>query len=177
MMNGLRIDAEPDAPRAAELFEVIEKELCHDSFSVITDDHRRHVGQLAFDGGEKALGGFCIQIGAGFSIHANDLLLLRNDPGLDASGPFRLDQEFRTFDLLLVQEASQIPSWIIICDSAEELGRHIEGSEIPRHVRSSARHEIFPRKLDDWNWSFRRNSRHVTPNKMIEHDIAHDSDR
>ena len=83
MVDGFGIEAQPDAVPAAKCFDLIQQRLGDGAFAVIAHDHRRRARQPGFQGGEQAVS--CrIHPRARLAVEPHDLLLMRDDAGLDA---------------------------------------------------------------------------------------------
>jgi len=84
VMDGLGVEAQPDAVTAAERLEGVEEGLGDDALAVVADDDGVGAGEAGLEGGEQAGVGALVEVAAGFAVDADDLLLVCDDAGLDA---------------------------------------------------------------------------------------------
>ena len=87
VMHRLGIEAQPNAALAAERLDLVQQRLRDDALAVIADDDRVGLCQLRFHFREQAAGQLRVQSVARFAVNADDLLLVRDDAGLDAGVP------------------------------------------------------------------------------------------
>src|SRR5262245_41190068 len=121
MMDRLGVEAQPNATLAAERFERIEESLGYHALPIITDDDRGCSGQTGVDGLKEAGGGASIEVGAGFAIDTHDLLLVRDDAGLDARVPgIGCDQTVAT-DVGFSQQRLELVRCVVVANGAKQL--------------------------------------------------------
>ena len=108
------------------------------------------------------------------AIHADDLLLSRDDSCLYDRRDFgRLDERLGG-DAFVVQKRSQSAGGGIRADHAAYLDRVAERPEISRNIRRSTGIERLTLDFHDRHRCLRRNARDLSPDEFVQHDVADD---
>ena len=105
MVDRLGVEAEPQAARAAEFFDFIEQRLSYDPFAVIAHNDRVRGRKFSAENLQQTLRGHFVQVLARLAVDPHDLLLVRDDPRLDAGGAVEVLQQAVAADALLLQQA------------------------------------------------------------------------
>src|SRR5947208_1874893 len=105
MVNGLGVETEPEAARAAEFFDFIEQRLSYYPFAVIAQNDRVRGRKFPTQNFQQALRGHFVQVLARLAVDPHDLLLVRDDPCLDAGGAVKVLQQAVAANPLLLQQA------------------------------------------------------------------------
>ena len=117
---------------------------------------------------------FGVQCAARFAVHAHDLLLVRDDAGLDARVPRRIFHQPAAADVLLGQQGQQLHRRVVLADGPEQFRRGFQRHEVAGHVGRAAGHETFAGEIHHRHRRFRRDARDAAPDELVEHHVADD---
>ena len=109
-----------------------------------------------------------------FPIHANDLLIARDDARLhDRSETCILDRRCG-IDLLFGQKLTKLTAAAVGTEHADNGDFANESAKIPRNIRRAAGIKALAGNFDDWHRRLRRNTADLAPDEFIQHKIADD---
>jgi hypothetical protein len=106
-----------------------------------------------------------------FSIHADNLLLAGNDPGLDDGGDFGGLDETVDGDTIMCEKGSQPRSRRVAANQAADLDAVAKRPKITRNVGGTAGITGLTLHFDDRHGSFRGDAGDLAPDEFIQHDI------
>src|SRR6516162_9152427 len=82
-MDRFGIEAEPDTVGAADGFNLFEQWLSDHALSVVPDDYRVNIRDVGFERANQSTCHGSVDAVASFAVDADDLLLVRNNAGLN----------------------------------------------------------------------------------------------
>src|SRR6185503_2413251 len=121
MVHRLGIQTQPYAPVAAEVFQLLQQARRHNAFSIITHDEGIGAGQTPRDFLQQPARAGILQFIAHLPIHAHYLLLVRDNPGFDAGGTGRVDDQPLTAHALVDKQLAQATRGIILANHRNEI--------------------------------------------------------
>src|SRR5688572_22923108 len=104
-MHRLGVKAQPNAVRATQPLQLVEKHLCNHTFSVIAHNDGVRVSEPCFQCGNHSSSGNAVAILASLPIQTNQLLLVSDDARLYASMPTILTCQTTTIHALVCQQS------------------------------------------------------------------------
>ncbi len=141
------------------------------TLGVVRKDHRpcrRKQGRAPVQEGAPMIGA-----GSGLKIHAQQLLLVADDPQLDGRRTAGTGDQ-RGLHLGGGEQCRQMPARLVIPHRCQQMGPGAQGHHIESHIGRTARPFFFPPHLHHRDRRFRRDALDAAEPVAIQHDIAHD---
>src|SRR5512133_1073871 len=111
-------------------------------------------------------------------ISTNDQLIVCNDTGLNGRGPVFVNNKI-LISLLnrthFQQPCTQSLSRRIASNDSNDASICAQGHQVSKDVGRATQMHGLPTDLHNWYGSLRRNTRHISPDELIKHDIAQDN--
>ena len=75
---------------------------------------------------------------------------------------------------MLSQQAFELARRGVFPHDAVQFSGHLQSREVAGNICSASGHTAFSFEIHHWNRRFGRNSHDAPPNKLVQHDVAHD---
>src|SRR5262249_37828301 len=125
---------------------------------------------------ENLLFGRSLQRFAALAVHANDLLVARDDSCLERCDACGVGDGAFAIDFGFAEAGLKRAASLVVAADTESGNRGTECHEVGRDISGDTEAFAVPLEIDDGNGRFRREARGMAPDVAVEHKVADDAD-
>jgi hypothetical protein len=107
-----------------------------------------------------------------FLVKPHHLLSVSHDSRFQCRRTVFFNHNALRFNLTIIQLGQQLFADRIGPDNSRNVRPASHGMDVVEHIRATAEQNVVFLNVNDGDRSFRRNTRHIPPDEMIDHDIA-----